>query len=122
MKKKNPDFSGEHGIAWNTPHLPSEDGINRKRCMLIFGKGFGGQGFFFFFLSPLCVYIVVLITGTVSGNKGYGATAAIARLFMSKIETCSIVLPSPNCNFSSELKHLLQKEKGDFSEEVVNRR
>lgn len=57
MKGKNPDFSGRHRIAWNTPHLPIEDGINRKRCVLIFGKGFGGQIFsfpsFLLFVSTL---------------------------------------------------------------------
>lgn len=57
MKGKHPDFSGGRRIAWNTPHLPSEDGINRKRCMLIFGKGFGGQvfpfSFFLLFVSTL---------------------------------------------------------------------
>lgn len=57
MKGKNPDFSGGHRIAWNTPNLPTEDGINRKICMRIFGQSFGGQVFsfpsFLLFVSTL---------------------------------------------------------------------
>lgn len=70
MKGKNPDFSGGHRIAWNTPNLPTEDGINRKNMYANFWTKFWRPGILFSFLSSLCVYIVVLITGTVIGNKG----------------------------------------------------
>ena len=115
---KASDFSGGRRIAWNTPHLPYEDGINGKRCMLIFGKGFGGQVFSFSFFS-LCLHCSPNYRNCKWEQRLIKSLAIAAKQKHAEpVLYCLLQIAT----FLPELKHLLQKEKGDFSDEVVNRR